>query len=145
MNNENTINHPMVLLCLAIIFAACSKGGSPAPAPQPQSDVNVFAVGNDSYSAQLWKNGKAVSLPSGKDANDIAISGENIFVSGIGYNNNDHYVAKYWKNEVAVDLTDGTRNAFANGIYVNGSDLYVSGREEVTTGGTYVATTGKTG
>ena len=51
-------------------------------------------------------------------------------VYAVGYESNGTVtVAKYWKDNVAVNLTDGTRNAQASGIYISGSDVYISGFE----------------
>jgi hypothetical protein len=40
------------------------------------------------------------------------------------------YVAKYWRNGVAHKLTDGTKDALANTVYIDGDDVYVGGAEE---------------
>ena len=42
-----------------------------------------------------------------------------------GYNGNS--IAKYWKNGAEVLLSDGTNNAIANSIVVDGTDVYVAG------------------
>ena len=38
-------------------------------------------------------------------------------------------VAKVWKNKKAIFKTDGTKDAFANSVYVVGEDIYVAGEE----------------
>ena len=134
-----------LLLFVSTSFIACHKKGDPSPDPQPESSVDVYVAGNNGSGAFLWKNGTAATLPSGNDANDIEISGNDVFVSGFGMNKNDRYVAKYWKNGVSVDLTDGTRNSYCYDIYLNGNDVYAAGRQQVSNGSTYVATYWKNG
>lgn len=53
-----------------------------------------------------------VTLPSGNDAPDIAVSGNNVYIAGYESKSNSVYKAKYRKNGVAVNLSGGTRNAF---------------------------------
>jgi hypothetical protein len=51
-----------------------------------------------------------------------------VYVSGYE-NNGTKGVAKYWKDGVAVSLTDGTKNAYANTVFVSGTDVYAGGYE----------------
>ena len=108
------------------------------------------------YIATYWKNGKAVNLPStGYLAGGASTSSEHAdYVSGIFVNGSDVYVsggsnqyiidsantyqfARYWKNGVSVNLSAGlidsstggtvTSRPNTTGIFVSGSDVYVSG------------------
>lgn len=110
--------------------------------------------------ATVWKNGSPVALPgynsvglvdSGKYANRfyndyvnaIYVSGSDVYVSGgTSYQSAAH--ARYWKNGVPVDLAGslnygGPGNTFGfpqtTGIFVSGSDVYVSGLQQTTVGG----------
>jgi hypothetical protein len=49
-------------------------------------------------------------------------------VAGYEKNTTGHNVAKYWKNGTEVDLNSNSQDAFANSIFVSGSDVYVAGR-----------------
>ena len=51
-----------------------------------------------------------------------------VYVAGYE-NNGSKNVAKYWKNSVAVSLTNGSNDAEANSIFINGTDIYVAGWE----------------
>jgi hypothetical protein len=108
------------------------------------------------YIATYWKNGKAVNLPGmGYLAGGASTSSEHAdYVSGIFVNGGDVYVsggsnqyiidsantyqfARYWKNGVSVNLSGGlidssaggtvTSRPYTTGIFVSGSDVYVSG------------------
>ncbi|MCF0048493.1 hypothetical protein LXM25_00410 [Dyadobacter sp. LJ53] len=83
---------------------------------------DVYIVGNvgDSlshYSAKIWKNGVAASLPGGVEATGITIVGNDVYVSGAGLNGFTS-VAKYWKNGVPVALSNGETNSTATAIFV---------------------------
>jgi len=54
-------------------------------------------------------------------------------------------IATIWKNGTPTQLTDGTRNASAYAVFVNGSDVYVSGYEENLSGEVRIATIWKNG
>ena len=80
---------------------------------------DVYAVGEGSNTAILWKNGVAQNLT---DETSVGIA-YSVFVSG-----SDVYVAGsraiLWKNGVEQNITDGTR---ARSVFVSGSDVYVAG------------------
>ncbi|HTL09250.1 MAG TPA: hypothetical protein VL307_13365 [Chitinophagaceae bacterium] len=48
-----------------------------------------------------------------------------VYVAGSEFNGTV-YVAKLWKNGTAYNVSDGTKNATATGVSVNGSNVYVS-------------------
>jgi hypothetical protein len=108
------------------------------------------------YIATYWKNGKAVNLPSmGYLAGGTSTTSNHAdYVSGIFVNGSDVYVsggsneyetdststfqfARYWKNGVSTNLSNGlvdssaggtiTSSPNTTGIFVSGSDVYVSG------------------
>ncbi|MGN7890425.1 hypothetical protein [Dyadobacter sp. 22481] len=83
---------------------------------------DVYIVGNvagkdNYYTAKIWKNGIASTLPGGVEASGITIVGSDIYVSGTGLNGLTN-VAKYWKNGVPVDLTNGMLNNITTSIFV---------------------------
>jgi hypothetical protein len=87
------------------------------------------AVNNISVAA-YWKNGVI---------NKLTDSLSNFFTTGITVEGSDVYVsgyslvglarkAKYWKNGILFSLNDGSKyTSIANGIAINGSDIYVIG------------------
>ena len=90
----------------------------------------------NSGNAVLWKDKTIVALPAGADDS----SAERMFLASDGklyiagyYVNGGNVIAAYWVYDgvVAVrhDLTDGTNNALAFSIYVDGADVYVSGMD----------------
>ncbi|CAN5459826.1 hypothetical protein BH10BAC3_BH10BAC3_17450 [soil metagenome] len=87
--------------------------------------------------AAYLKNEVKIELPSGSTGSistAIALSGNDVYVAGIGITCNinigpQKYIAKYWKNGNAINLTDGTNSAQAWSIAVSGSNAYVAGYE----------------
>jgi IPT/TIG domain len=81
--------------------------------------------------AAYWKNGVQVNLPGSLPTPySIFVSGNDVYVAGTTYNNATQInTAVYWKNGVVTSLSDGILNYLAKGIYVTGSDVYVSGFE----------------
>ena len=93
--------------------------------PPVSGDVYVAGYAGG---AAYWKNGTLVSLTNGNiraNANDIAISGSDVYVAG-WENNGTKLEAKYWKNGIPVTLAGGS---IATAIAVSGSDVYVAGYE----------------
>ncbi len=93
---------------------------------------SIYVSGNDVYvagdrtvsdgsmpEATYWKNGVATSLtPKGAgSAKSIFVSGSDVYVGGINETGNKN-VATCWKNGTAFPLTDGTKTAFATGIFI---------------------------
>ena len=53
----------------------------------------------------------------------------NVYLAGRHYPENDISIAKQWKKGGSRNLTDGTYTAWANSVFVSGSDVYVVGSE----------------
>lgn len=106
-----------------------------------------FLEGNKTV-ATLWKNGVATRLSDGKKhavAKAVFVSGNDVYVSseeninpqdgnlpgyqGTGSASLSKSMVKIWKNGIPDNLTDGTKQAISNSLFVNGSDVYVSGYE----------------
>ena len=107
------------------------------------SNNDIYIAGSSLYldgtggNAAYLKNEVKIELPSGSAGSistAIAVSGNDVYVAGIGitgnvYNGKQKYIAKYWKNGNAINLTDGTKGAKAWSIAVSGNDAYITGME----------------
>ncbi len=104
---------------------------------------NVYVAGTYIFGAgyyKLWKNGVSIDLtpfPSAEaDIYDMFVSNNNdTYVVGY-YQSSSKKVAMLWKNGVAISLTNGAKDAWAYGVYVVGTDVYVAGKEENPTNST---------
>jgi len=132
--------YPALLLIAVFAITSCSKNSNPTPKPPTNpiktdsivttpiwsSDADVYFVGTSEQgnknAATYWKNGVATVLSSGDDATGIAISGNDIYVTGRSGGG-----AAYWKNGVLTSLkvSQSTTEAFA--ITTNGNDIYIAG------------------
>lgn len=96
------------------------------------TDVYVagYQLNGTNLIASYWKNKVATPLTSSIYglANAIAVDGTDVYVAGSEYGATLS-IAKIWKNGVATPLTDGTLDASASSIIVNGGDVYVAGYE----------------
>jgi hypothetical protein len=94
------------------------------------STVDVYTAGNSGYVAAYFKNGQETLLEtytsSGQSAaSDIAVRGEDIYVTGNRYIFNvGNDAACYWKNSVRVDLPF---YGYTTDVLFSGSDVYISG------------------
>ncbi len=117
-----------------------------------QAEANsIFINGNDvyvagyerniggHYVAKYWKNGVETILSSTTSyaaAYAISVSGNDVHVAGYEYNpTSSNDVAKYWKvsnggTPQSTILSDGTGDAYAEGIAVSGNDVYIAGLDE---------------
>jgi hypothetical protein len=98
--------------------------------------TDVYVVGWESNGtvqvATLWKNGSAFALSDGTMgaiATGVAVSGDDVYVSGGVDGGTGADVATYWKNGRSVSLTDGTIQAFGEDLAVAGTDVHVAGYE----------------
>jgi hypothetical protein len=133
-------------ILLSLSFVYCEKKQDSAPS------VNVFVAGYEfqptppiHYIVKYWKNDKPVVLSStGYLANSIAVSGNDVYVAGLGFGIT-YPIAKYWKNGSSVNLTNGSKNANVTAIVVSNGDVYVSGSETNDTNDTAFAKYWKNG
>ncbi|MDR0793607.1 MAG: IPT/TIG domain-containing protein [Chitinophagaceae bacterium] len=96
---------------------------------------NVVANGSDSVGngvAKYWKNGVGVPISDGTGYADIIsmyVSGNDVYAAGYDMPlTATSPNAVYWKNGTEVKLTDV---GYGWGIYVFGSDVYVSGQSNI--------------
>ena len=54
-----------------------------------------------------------------------------VLVAGYSGTNGTNHVAKYWVDGQEVVLSNGTNDAYANSIFVSGSDVYIAGTNAV--------------
>jgi hypothetical protein len=115
----------LVLLVVMFVFAGCKKTETVAPAPVFTSGYNVYMAGTNHGNAVYWKNADSVTLDSTANGLAIAVSGSDVYVSGVLYqNNNDNAV--YWKNGQRFQLV-GSGISYATGIGIQGTDVYCAG------------------
>jgi len=86
------------------------------------SGTDVYATGNQSNSlAEFWKNGVLTPLTSASTesgANQIVVSGGDVYIGGGEIGSSGQGIAGYWKNGAFVPVTDGTHFASAFGLAV---------------------------
>ena len=120
---------PVSLTDPSLTFAACAfslfKSGE-------ELYVAGLVVGVDGLDpvATYWKNDNPVYLTDGTEssrAQDIYLSGNDVYVCGYERNSSGFNVAKYWKNGTPVNLSDGQSRAWAYSIAVSGTDVYIVG------------------
>ena len=82
--------------------------------------------------AALWKNGAMTLLGTGaadSDAKAVYVTENNdVYVAGVEEENGIG-MARLWINGVPNNLSDGSKNANALSLFVDGSDVYVGGYE----------------
>lgn len=87
----------------------------------------VFILGLALLATSCKKNTDDTDLTN-TDTAAKYVATANVYVSGETYDTvNNVNQAVYWKNQEPVILTHGIKNAGANAIAVQGSDIYVSG------------------
>ena len=97
--------------------------------------TDVYISGNYTLNGHIigcyWKNGVVLaSFGNDSQAGKIALSDNgDVYVVGYDYGPGGKKRANVWKNGVATILPTSMINAVANGIALNGSDVYVVGTE----------------
>ena len=108
------------------------------------SDVYVSGYEGDTQQARYWKNGTSVLLGTGNSyaaARSIFVTSTCIYIAGHEYGNPDGDtsscdIAKYWKIDKETEAieevilnSDPNQSAIATSIFVDDSDVYISGYE----------------
>ena len=123
-----------------LLLTSCQKELNNIAPSQANPKVNIYVAGyeynvplgtaSSQAVAKLWKNGTPVNLTDGSHsafASCVVVQGNDIYVSGIEYNDAGVAVAMYWKNGIPVKLSSGVINTFAQSMTVVGSDVYIAG------------------
>lgn len=139
----------LFVLTLSLLLFSCRKKKD-VPAPPPDVYVSgYYETSNLDRKACYWKNGTRMELhPAGEVLTEsishgMTQAGGDIYICGF-IEQNGKKRACYWKNGAVQFLTDGTNNAEASSIAVNGTDVYAAGYETTSTG-KYVAKYWKNG
>ena len=106
------------------------------------SNGDVYALGIEWNATvpipKYWKNGVPTILPTTHPdissqttsrTTDIAISGNDVYVSGNVKLDNDNYLATYWKNGVENYLSSPNDDSYTTAIAVVNNEVYVTGYE----------------
>jgi hypothetical protein len=134
LSNSNAsgiaINGSDVYISGSTTGAVYWKNGSPIMLATSGSASSITTNGNDIYVAGraplkigYWKNGNITDLTDGSktiEVNCIAVQGNNVYVSGMEYdNNNKAILVVYWKNGKMFNLqANTTKLNGTNGIAV---------------------------
>ena len=134
------------MLMLVSIFACGGSSGQDDNNNENTTPIVYLSGGSSptsTYHALYSKDGIITSLSSDVIAVGTGIFvADDVYVSGIYRESSDDKPC-YWKGETKVDLDfTGADEAFATGIYISGSDVYVSGYK---TTGSYTACYWKNG
>lgn len=126
---------------LMLFAVSCKKDRAVTPSNKANLSnglADVYAAGyiqagtnGAVQTAAYWKNGVLTVLGDtatmfGSTARGIAVSGNDVYVSGVVYTANFGY-AVVWKNGIAMKLSPDSTSSEAAGISVNGGDVYVAG------------------
>jgi hypothetical protein len=82
-------------------------------------DIHVvgYELINNRTTAKYWINGVDTNLADGTIANDIFISGDDVYITGA-----NRQTSKYWKNGISTNLGRGAGTS----IFVSENDVYVA-------------------
>lgn len=125
-------NLVLLLTCLAA-STACNKHNSGSTSNSARS-VDIYVLGTSNDSLIYWKNSQPTLLTgiNGYHAygDGIAISGNNVYVSGGSSAIQLSAYGNVWINAIASPLADtagNTTNTETSAIFVHGSDVFVAG------------------
>ncbi|HZY38965.1 MAG TPA: hypothetical protein VFE53_20030 [Mucilaginibacter sp.] len=128
--------------CLLAFAFSCKKNQQPQPETVAPPSA-IYIAGGIGGNAVYWKNGIAVNLPVSTPsvslrntfANDVFISGDDVYISGDGQTTKKTDTAFYWKNDV-LSILSGTSEGDQNyAIAVAGSNVYCGGHRYDTSDG----------
>ena len=111
-----------------VYMAGCECTWDRNPPPATQLD--------DSCKITLWKNNvrqQLTKVPYGvltKASIFITPAGD-VYVTGAERNtSNGQGLIRLWKNGVSQNITDGSTDAIATSLFVNGNDVYIGGNQK---------------
>lgn len=92
--------------------------------------VHISGMSPSGYQLIYWKNGTEVQRIDNARTDvgkSIAVSGDNVYLSGYQDDGQGEWVATYWKNGQATALSDNPKGSLASSIFVSGDSVYVGG------------------
>ncbi len=132
-----------------LLLSSCQKESNSIERNPDIPKANIYVVGYEYNGplgtpstqavAKLWKNGTAVNLTDGSHsafASCVVVQGNDMYVSGVEYNDAGVSIATYWKNGIPVKLGNGSINTHAMSIAVSDNNVYVAGYS-MTSGGAH--------
>jgi hypothetical protein len=84
---------------------------------------DVYILGESDNKGVYWKNGVLVNIPNAIEVYDMAISGNDIYITG----QTTDYHGAYWKNGVQTILSDGNFGIVCSAIGIQGNDIVIAG------------------
>ena len=115
----------LLFLISMVVFPGCKKTEPTLPTPVFTTGYNIYMAGTNHWNAMYWKNADSVTLDSAASGFAIAVSGSDVYVSGIRYQDSNTN-AVYWKNDQRFQL-EGSGISYAMGIVIEGTNVYCVG------------------
>jgi hypothetical protein len=125
-----------VLFTLCFFLNSCSKEENSQNTDKIATAKDIYVCGSDLNGvANIWKNGKAITLDDGLDpslntvshANQMCINGNDIYVVGFRVNNTSSNAGTIWKNGVPIYIESNGKYSHANVITVVNNEVYIGG------------------
>ncbi len=118
--------YSVVMLCI-VALTSCSKNDDNDPDPT-EKQADVYVAGYSHGKGTYWKNGEAITLTD-IEAHGIWVAGQDLYIAGVKSAGGPRTIALYLKNGVETELSDGTTRVLVTAMFVDGTDVYVSGTE----------------
>lgn len=121
----------LLVSALLLALSACQREGDGG---QAYLSTDIYIAGERDFVPCIWKNRIPCKLDFPADqlgyALSLFVSGDNVHAAGcVMYPLRSYGAPLYWKDGARVDLplNPGDMGGVANGIWVAGKDIYVSG------------------
>ncbi len=114
--------------------------------PAPKMYILGYGrYGADAMKYLVWRDGKITQLPENcESVSSFYSNGSSLYMAGIK-KNNDKKVIGYWLGDTFHAFNDGSNRVTVSGIYANGSDVFISGREYDSATSKYISKLWKNG